>query len=167
MSTGVITLDAKRHFIKLNSAACRILRASEADFLERDARDVFSGGNAWINDSLDKVMQSGEADLSMDTRAEIRWRAGHVDQPERGAVLDVRNESIGFMLIIEDISSEKRVRGTMARYMTKEVADRLLGRRRIGPRRRGAGSHHSVFGHSQFHQHRRGNRRAGNSVHVE
>ena len=30
------------------------------------------------------------------------------------------------MLIIEDISSEKRVRGTMARYMTKEVADRLL-----------------------------------------
>jgi adenylate cyclase len=126
LSTGVITLDAKRHFIKLNSAACRILRASEADFLERDARDVFSGGNAWINDSLDKVMQSGEADLSMDTELKFDGEQDTSINLNVVPLLGVRNESIGFMLIIEDISSEKRVRGTMARYMTKEVADRLL-----------------------------------------
>jgi adenylate cyclase len=38
----------------------------------------------------------------------------------------VKGEFIGCLLIFEDISSEKRLKGTLARYMTKEVADQLL-----------------------------------------
>lgn len=38
----------------------------------------------------------------------------------------VGGNTIGCMLILEDITNEKRLRGTMARYMTKEVADKLL-----------------------------------------
>jgi adenylate cyclase len=41
-------------------------------------------------------------------------------------LIDINDESIGSMIILEDISSEKRVRTTMARYMNKEVADQLL-----------------------------------------
>jgi adenylate cyclase len=33
---------------------------------------------------------------------------------------------LGCMLMLEDITNEKRLKGTMARYMPKEVADRLL-----------------------------------------
>jgi adenylate cyclase len=71
LSTGVITLDAQRRFIKLNTAAYRILRADAADFLELYAQDVFIDGNAWIQDSLEKVMHSGEADLSMDMELKL------------------------------------------------------------------------------------------------
>ena len=33
---------------------------------------------------------------------------------------------MGCLLVVEDITTERRLRSTMARYMTKEVADKLL-----------------------------------------
>src|SRR5205085_11233813 len=35
-------------------------------------------------------------------------------------------EAIGCMLVLEDITREKRVRNTMSRYVAKEVVDRLI-----------------------------------------
>ena len=126
LSTGVITLDAQRRFIKLNAAACRILRTGEDDILECQAADIFTNSNAWILESLDKVAESGVPDLSMDTGLKLAGEEEISINLSVVPLVDVGSEAIGFMLIFEDISSEKRVRSTMARYMTKEVADRLL-----------------------------------------
>src|SRR5688572_31486152 len=41
-------------------------------------------------------------------------------------LIDVNEERIGFMLVAVDITSEKRIRSTMARYMSPEVAEQLL-----------------------------------------
>jgi adenylate cyclase len=41
-------------------------------------------------------------------------------------LIDVNEEHIGSMLVLEDITSEKRIRSTMARYMSAEVAEQLL-----------------------------------------
>lgn len=41
-------------------------------------------------------------------------------------LIDIKNESIGFMFVFEDISSEKRVKGTMARYMSRDLVEQLL-----------------------------------------
>jgi adenylate cyclase len=41
-------------------------------------------------------------------------------------LIDIKEHPIGYMLIFEDISREKRVKTTMARYMTKEVLDKLV-----------------------------------------
>jgi len=40
--------------------------------------------------------------------------------------LDTVGRSIGYMLVFEDLTREKRVRNTMARYVAKEVVDQLL-----------------------------------------
>jgi adenylate cyclase len=41
-------------------------------------------------------------------------------------LIDPANKSIGTMLILDDITREKRIKSTMSRYMSKEVADQLL-----------------------------------------
>jgi adenylate cyclase len=41
-------------------------------------------------------------------------------------LIDVNEERLGSMLVLEDITSEKRIRSTMARYMSPEVAEQLL-----------------------------------------
>jgi len=41
-------------------------------------------------------------------------------------LIDINEEHIGSMLVLEDITSEKRIRSTMARYMSPEVAEQLL-----------------------------------------
>ncbi len=39
---------------------------------------------------------------------------------------NMEKEVVGTLLVFEDISGEKRLQGTLARYMTKEVADQLM-----------------------------------------
>jgi adenylate cyclase len=41
-------------------------------------------------------------------------------------LIDAAETRIGSMLLLEDFTEEKCVRSTMARYMSKEVADQLL-----------------------------------------
>lgn len=41
-------------------------------------------------------------------------------------IADLEGKPIGFMTVFEDITREKRVRHTMARYVAKEIVDRLL-----------------------------------------
>jgi adenylate cyclase len=41
-------------------------------------------------------------------------------------LIDANQAQIGSMLVLEDITEEKRIRSTMSRYMSKEVADQLL-----------------------------------------
>ena len=126
LSNGVITLDGERRIIKVNEAAARILKLREDTAIGMSARDAFSGANDWIIAGIVKVSRTGEADFALDT--DIRVEGGGAVSVNLTIVplVNIKEEPIGFMLILEDISSEKRVKTTMARYMTKEVMDKLI-----------------------------------------
>ena len=126
LSNGVITMDEEDRVAKCNSAAARILKIDPDSLVERPVSEVFTGNNQWVVDSLKKVQETGEPDIAMDM--DITLKAGNVVSVNLTAVslIDIHGERIGSMLVIEDISKEKRLKGTMARYMTKEVADKLL-----------------------------------------
>lgn len=126
LSNGVMTLNANHRILKLNEAAARILRVGENELLDFPVEQLFRGENAWIIDSLAKVEVTQESVSTLD--ADIRLGDGDTVSVnltiER--LRDVKEEPLGFMLMFEDITSEKRVRSTMARYMDRELADRLL-----------------------------------------
>ncbi|NJB68734.1 adenylate cyclase [Desulfobaculum xiamenense] len=126
MSNGVLTLDAAGLVQKVNRAAQRILGFEEEALVGRVAGDIFVDANLWVAEAVARVAETAEPDIAVDaslTRAD-------------GATLSVnfqvvplksaKGVHIGTMLVFEDISGEKRLKGTLARYMTKEVADRLL-----------------------------------------
>ncbi len=127
LSNGVITLDADRKVIKANAAALKILKWKTEEITEKPVTALFTGeNNAWILKSIEKVVGSGKTDTTMD--AEMTLAGGEPVSANLSIVplIDVNDEAIGYMIIIDDISSEKRVKSTMARYMTKEVAEKLL-----------------------------------------
>jgi len=127
LSNGVITLDTSLDINTVNDAALRILGWKIDEVVQQPFHDLCQvEGNAWIGEAIEKVSASGEIDISMD--AEIKKQAGDPISANVSVVplIDIKEKPIGTMLIIEDITSEKRVKSTMARYMTKEVADRLL-----------------------------------------
>ena len=127
LSNGVVTLDAERRVIKVNDAALSILGHVGEDILNKSAQDLFAHGqNAWILESLGKVVESGEVDITMD--AAVALAGGDMASVNLTVVplIDMEEKAIGYMLIFEDITREKRIKGTMARYMTKEVVDQLL-----------------------------------------
>jgi len=124
MSNGVITLSSDGKIVTCNAAGLKILQVTQSDIIDHVAADFFAGENAWLVEKLASVQQSGADEVLMDAPLHVageRHSANVTVLPLRGA-----EKTLGSMVMIEDISSEKRMKATMARYMDPTLADQLL-----------------------------------------
>lgn len=126
MSNGVVTLNAGNMVSKVNQSALRILERPEEEVLGREIGEVFSGPNSWVTNSLDKVLRTGRTDSTIDSDLVLGGRQAVSVNMTAVPLQDMHDERIGSMLIMEDITREKRLRNTMSRYMSKAVMDELL-----------------------------------------
>ncbi len=126
MSNGVVTLNAAHGVSKVNDAALRILGRPESEILGKPLAHVFSGPNQWVNASLEKMLRTGKIDITLDTDLQLEERKAVSVNLTAVPLYDMRDERIGSMLVMEDITREKRLRNTMSRYMSKAVVDQLL-----------------------------------------
>jgi len=126
LSNGVITMNEDNVIEKCNTAAMKILDIKAEAAVGRHVDRVFLHENHWVSDSVKKVKESGKPDITLDN--ELTIEGGDVISVNLTVVplINIKDIFMGTMLVFEDISSEKRIKGTLARYMTKEVADQLI-----------------------------------------
>jgi len=125
MSNAVITLDEGGRIATCNAAGLKILKVSPEQILERPVAEFFGGDNAWIVERLKRVDETAAADMLMDAELAVgseKVSANVIILP----LLSMEKKRLGSMLLIEDISSEKRMKSTMSRYMDPGIADRLV-----------------------------------------
>ena len=151
MHDAVLTFD-ENHIVKTcNPAGLKILKVPhEAAILEQEASILFSGPNEWLLKKLETVEDTEEfldAEIQVEgetlsvnitltpllgknsTRGRLQKGSEKNIKAGKNSPLDeitVGREIIGAMLMIEDISSEKRMKSTMSRYMDPELADQLM-----------------------------------------
>jgi adenylate cyclase len=125
LSNGVVTLDAELRVVKANEAANRILNLGETE-IGGTAERLFGGENPWLMKSLAYVGETGGSDY----HADVDYRTGQGASVSVNVTINpltsMEGKTIGYMIVFEDITREKRMRSTMARYMAKEVVERLL-----------------------------------------
>ena len=125
MSNGVLTLDESGKIATCNMPGLRILRMRGDRVVNRMASEFFAGDNAWVLDKLKRVEETGKAEVTMDM--EMAVYGGRISTNFTALPLvNAERKRIGSMLLIEDISNEKRLKSTMSRYMDPGVADQLL-----------------------------------------
>jgi adenylate cyclase len=125
MSNGVITLDQHDTIVTCNSAGARIIKLAPSAILGHGTAEFFAGKNAWIIERIKKVRAEKTANVAMDLEIEFGDRPVSVNL----TVLPLASgdgKQLGTLLMIEDISTEKRVKATMARYMDPAIAARML-----------------------------------------
>ena len=125
MSNGLITLDAQERVATCNAAGLRILQATAQQIVQASVADFFGEKNAWVLEKLKLVAETGEQQISVDAPLQVGEATLSVNftvQP----LLNIDQQRIGSMIVLEDISSEKRLKSTMSRYMDPGIADRLL-----------------------------------------
>lgn len=126
LNDGVISMQEDLTITKVNPAALRILGLSDVQAILGQPLSVIESGDGWLHRSLDRVKRSGQPDATLDR--ELTLASGE-QVSVNASTLELKDEdgeTSGFMLILSDISAEKRVRSTMARYMPKEVIEQLL-----------------------------------------
>ena len=125
MSNGVVTLDDAGRIATCNAAGLRILQVRADNIVGRPASEFFTGDNGWVLDKLKRVAESGEIDVSVDAALAVRGERISTNLTLL-PLLSAESKRLGSMMLIEDISNEKRLKTTMARYMDPGIADQLL-----------------------------------------
>ena len=125
MSSGVVTVNEDGIIQTCNQAGLRIMRVEEEEILRKPAEAFFVDANAWVLEKMAQVIEEHTADVMMDTEMEFggeKVSANLTIMPLIGPT----DKKLGSMIMIEDISSEKRLKSTMSRYMDASLADKLL-----------------------------------------
>jgi len=125
MSNGVITLDEEEKIITCNAAGLRIMKISAEDIIDRHSTDFFTGANAWVLKRIQRVEETQESDITMDADFEFGGEELSVNLTVL-PLISVDQKKLGSMIMIEDISSEKRIKSTMSRYIDPALADQLM-----------------------------------------
>ena len=130
MTNGVITMDEDGKVVTCNAAGLRIMKTEAGDIIGKQADEFFSGANAWLMDRVKKVEETLQQDVLMD--AELAF--GDDDEKEKISanvnllpLIGDDGKKLGSMIMIEDISTEKRMKSTMSRYMDPGIAEQLMG----------------------------------------
>ncbi len=125
MSNGVITMNEEGNIVTCNGAGLRIMNAEPDDVIHKNVDTFFAGENSWLTERVKKVEERGVADVLMDCEL-------HFGDDTISANINVlplvgeKDEKLGSMVMIEDISTEKRIKSTMSRYIDPGIADQLL-----------------------------------------
>jgi len=124
MTNGVITLDEAGKVVTCNAAGHRILRARSGTLAQQSAESIFAGPNSWVLERVKRVEETQALETSMDAELRVENEPVSVNL----TVMPLRGErkALGTMLLIEDISTEKRMKATMSRYMDASIADQLM-----------------------------------------
>ncbi len=125
MSSGVLTLDEAEKIVTCNAAGLRILHVAAPAIINQPAKEFFGDANAWVLDKLKKVGETQQLELTMDAEMELAGGRRSVNVTVM-PLISVEQKRLGSMIMFEDISSEKRMKATLARNMDPLIADQLI-----------------------------------------
>ena len=130
MAGGVVALDPDWRVTKANRAAGAILGFDVAQLVGSDARVFVAATNPALVDEISAVLAGGESKLLLDYDLVV---ADGVVRAVNLSIVQLEGGSSGplgggVLVVVEDLSSEKRLQGAMRRFMTQEVVDQVLGR---------------------------------------
>ena len=139
MSNGVITIDGDGKIVTCNKSGLKIFKVNEKNLIGLDSNKFFIEQNQWIEEKINLVRDSKEPELIMDAEIEVFNQETEKNEiisvnltilplinEDSDGRTDEKESFLGILLMIEDISSEKRMKSTMSRYMDPGIADQLL-----------------------------------------
>ncbi|MDC0073994.1 GAF domain-containing protein [Alphaproteobacteria bacterium] len=127
MTNAVLTIDDQGEIVTCNKAGLNIMHVKLSDLIGKKVDEFFANDNEIIIERLNVVREEQQTDILMD--AALKFNEEQVSANLTVMPLissDNESEKLGLMLMIEDISNEKRMKSTMSRYMDPGIADQLL-----------------------------------------
>jgi adenylate cyclase len=126
LSNGLLTVDAEGAITTANASACRILQTTDSVLAGRRAADVLRALNPSLVEDVGRVQDSGKASLLYDLDCRTLGGRDVAMNINTVPLLDLNAQKLGVLMVLEDITAEKRVKSSLSRYMSKDVVEKLL-----------------------------------------
>tara|TARA_E500000331_G_scaffold3080_1_gene3156 strand:+ start:496 stop:2745 length:2250 start_codon:yes stop_codon:yes gene_type:complete len=141
MSNAVITIDDEGKIVTCNKAGLKLLKIRTDDIVNKTSEEFFTNGRSWILDKIKLCEETKEADLLMDAEFEVGSHEDDnnevisanisflpLENQDPDGRMDQGQGHLGTLIMIEDISDEKRMKSTMSRYIDPGIADQLMSK---------------------------------------
>ncbi len=129
MSNGVLTLDVDLNVVTINAAGQSILNQEPnqqlAEIVGQPAAQLFKGDNLWLVDKINSVKETKETEHFVDVEMDLGQGVKSLNLSIQ-LLMDKEQKELGTMLLFEDISTEKRIKATMSRYVDAQLTDQLM-----------------------------------------
>jgi adenylate cyclase len=125
MSNGVVTLDPAAKVVTCNGAAKRMWSGAE-EIIARPLPELLDADSQWIVGKVAAVQETHESDIYPDAAITFAGVTKSVNLTISPLISEDSDKQLGSMLMFEDISSEKRMKSTMSRYMDPVIAAQML-----------------------------------------
>jgi adenylate cyclase len=135
ITNGIVTLDDNGQVVTINKAAEEFFRVDTETAGERHFSEIMGSDNADLMDAIDKVYTTNRAVVDYDVPLAMPWGREQYVNINFVPLIGHNKERQGLVLAFEDITSGKRMQRTLARYMTKDIAEQIL----LDPSRRALG----------------------------
>ena len=125
MSNGVITMDEERKIVTCNKAGLLIMKKNPDEVIGVLADEFLVDENLWLMERVHKVDQTQEPEIIVDGELNFGDERLSVNANVL-PLINTEGKKLGAMIMVEDISSEKRMKSTMSRYMDPALAEQMM-----------------------------------------
>lgn len=125
MSNAVVTLDANNVVITTNASFDRIWEATDT-IVGKSLGGLLGSTSTWLLEKIEETKQRTVGDSYQDALIEINGISRSVNLTLMPLQSVGDDKMLGAMIMLEDISSEKRLKSTMSRYMDPVIASQML-----------------------------------------
>ncbi len=139
MSNAVVTINEDGKIATCNKAGLKIFRVSASEIVGKTVEDFFSGSRLWMLEKFNQCNELKENIDLMDVTFEVGTEEGGnidivssnvsflpLENNDAEGRTDQKSQHLGTLVVIEDISDEKRMKSTMSRYIDPGIADQLM-----------------------------------------
>ncbi|MDO9559827.1 MAG: GAF domain-containing protein [Syntrophales bacterium] len=135
ISNVILTLDNDYRIVTANRAALLLFQRGSEALHGHDIREVIGSGNDSILRHIERVYTSHVAVIDHDIELTLGENAPHSVNLNFAPLIGHKRDYQGLVLVFEDISQEKRLKGTLTRYMARDIVEKVLN----DPERQGLG----------------------------
>ncbi|MDY6971774.1 MAG: GAF domain-containing protein [Thermodesulfobacteriota bacterium] len=126
ITNSIITLDRSYRVVTANKAARHFFRGSSGNILAKDIRTVLGIKNSYLMSIIDKVYSVQHPVVDYNVEIVLPDGKNHSVNINFLPLMDHKDECKGLVLVFEDITREKRIKGTLTRYMAKDIVEKVL-----------------------------------------
>jgi adenylate cyclase len=126
IASGILTLDDDYRIVTANRAALKLFRSTPEALREQDIRTVLGRDNARILGHIEKIYNSHCAVADQDVDLLLPGHASSSVNLNFVPLIGHKQGEQGLVLVFEDMTHEKLLKGTLLRYMAPDIVEKVL-----------------------------------------
>ncbi|MFC1535470.1 adenylate/guanylate cyclase domain-containing protein, partial [Thermodesulfobacteriota bacterium] len=126
ITNAILTLNSSYIIVTANKASEKLFHQDSQSLVNKDFRKIIGSDNPDLMELVNRVYTSNRSIVDYDIP--LILRTGEVKNLNINFVplVERNSKEQGLVLVLEDITREKRMKGTLSRYMAKDLVERVL-----------------------------------------